>query len=190
MVEKSVAYASHRWSKTNEKKSPTYRECLAVLWAVDKFASYLQARPFTLITDCSALTWLFKSQALSAKYHRWALRLMQYDMELQWRPGTKPNSPTRYRAPMATKPVEPPSTTPSRVTTRRKEPTDDSKAQCLTAYIWVNWIYKVLITTIRYPSRYLPQSSSLPTCRPRTPTQSDTDLVPTHWVPHRCSQKL
>ena len=60
-----------------------------MLWAVDKFASYLQARPFTLITDCAALTWLFKSQALSAKYHRWALRLMQYDMDLQWRPGSK-----------------------------------------------------------------------------------------------------
>ena len=89
MVEKTLAYASHRWSKTDEKKSPTDRECLAVLWAVDKFASYLQARPFTLITDCAALTWLFKSQALSAKYHRWALRLMQYDMDLQWRPGSK-----------------------------------------------------------------------------------------------------
>ena len=89
MVEKTLAHASHRWSKTDENKSPTNRECLAVFWAVDKFASYLQARPFTLITDCSALTWLFKSQVLSAKYHRWALRLMQYDMELQWRPGTK-----------------------------------------------------------------------------------------------------
>ena len=53
------------------------------------FASYLQARPFTLIADYSALTWLLKSQALSAKYHRWAPRLIQYDMELQWRPRTK-----------------------------------------------------------------------------------------------------
>ena len=89
LVEKTLAYASPRWSKTDEKKSPTDRECLAVLWVVDKFASYLQARPFTLITDSSALTWLFKSQALSSKYHRWALRLMQYDMDLQWRPVTK-----------------------------------------------------------------------------------------------------
>ena len=85
----TLAYASHRWSKTDEKKSPTDREYLAVLWAVAKFASYLQARSFTLIVDCSALTWLFKNQALSAKYHRWALRFMQYDMGLQWRPGIK-----------------------------------------------------------------------------------------------------
>ena len=89
VVEKALAYASHRWSEADERKSPTDRDCLAVLWAIDKFSSYLQVRPFTLVTDCAALTWLFKSQSLSAKYHRWALRLMQYDMELQWRPGTQ-----------------------------------------------------------------------------------------------------
>ena len=89
MVEKTLAYASHRWSKTDEKKSSTDWECLAVLWAVNKLASYLQARPFTVITNCSVLTWLFKNQALSVKYLRWALRLMQYDMELRRRPRTK-----------------------------------------------------------------------------------------------------
>ena len=87
MVEKTLAYASHRWSKTDEKESPTDRECLAVLWAVDKFVSYLHARPFTLITDCAALTWLFKSQPFPQSIM--ALRLMQYDVEPQWRPGTK-----------------------------------------------------------------------------------------------------
>ena len=86
---KITAYTSHRWSKADEKTSLTDRGCLAVPWAIDKFASYLQARPFTLITDGAALTWLFKSQALPAKYHRWAHRLMHYDLKLQWRPGTK-----------------------------------------------------------------------------------------------------
>lgn len=56
---------------------------------IDEFAFYLQTSPFVLIMDCITLTWLFKSQALSAKYHGWALRLMQYGMELQWRPRTK-----------------------------------------------------------------------------------------------------
>ena len=31
MVGKTLAYASHRWSKTDKKKAPTDRECLAVL---------------------------------------------------------------------------------------------------------------------------------------------------------------
>ena len=66
-LEKILIYASHKWSVTDARKSATDRESLAILWAVDKFASYVRADPFTLITDCSALTWLFKSQALCAK---------------------------------------------------------------------------------------------------------------------------
>ena len=89
IVEKTVVCASYRWSKTDEKKPPTNRKCLAVLWAIDKFASYLQAKSSTFFADCATLTWLFKSQALSAEYHRLELRLMQYDMELQWRLVTK-----------------------------------------------------------------------------------------------------
>ena len=41
MLEKTLAYSSPRWSKTDEKKSPTDIKCLAVLCAIDKFASYL-----------------------------------------------------------------------------------------------------------------------------------------------------
>ena len=75
-VEKVIAYGSKRWSRGDSKRSATDRECMAVIWAVNKFQPYLWGRPFTLITDCSALTWLFKSQSLTPKYHRWALRLM------------------------------------------------------------------------------------------------------------------
>ena len=57
---------------------------------MDKFASYVRAYPFTLVTDCSTFTWFFKCQALRAKYHRWALRLMELDtMILEWRPGVQ-----------------------------------------------------------------------------------------------------
>ena len=62
---------------------------LGVLNAVEHFETYLQQRQFTLITDCSALLWLFTSQNLSSKMHRWALKLMAYDMVLKWRRGTE-----------------------------------------------------------------------------------------------------
>ena len=60
---------------------------MAVLWAVEQFKPYLWGRKFTLITDCSALTWLFMSQTLSPKLRRWALRLMEYDTDVQWKAG-------------------------------------------------------------------------------------------------------
>ena len=65
------------------------REAAAVLWAVEHFRHYVWGRRFEIVTDCSALIWLFKSQNLSPKLRRWALRLMEYDMELEWREGSK-----------------------------------------------------------------------------------------------------
>ena len=92
-AERVIGYASHRWSRTDAKRSATEREVMAVLWAIQHHRPYLWGRKFVLITDCSALTWLFKSQALSSKLHRWALRLMEYDMDLQWRPGANHQLP-------------------------------------------------------------------------------------------------
>ena len=55
-AERVVAYASHRWWRSDSKRSPTEREVMAVLWAVEHFRPYLWGRRFTLITDCSVLT--------------------------------------------------------------------------------------------------------------------------------------
>ena len=84
-----IAFASHRWSRTDARRGPTERECMAILWGVDHFRTYLAGRPFDLVTDCGALTWLFKSRELCPKLHRWALRLMEYSITLRWRPGAQ-----------------------------------------------------------------------------------------------------
>ena len=92
-IERAIEFASHRWSKTDAKRAPTEREAAAILWAVEHFRHYLWGRRFTLVTDCSALTWLFKSQNLNSKLHRWALRLMEYDMDLKWKEGRNHHLP-------------------------------------------------------------------------------------------------
>lgn len=83
-----LAFASHRWSRSDEKCSANDREVLAVLWATDHYRSYLLFKKFTLVTDCGAILWLFDSQHLSPKMLLWALKLWEFDMELQWRKGT------------------------------------------------------------------------------------------------------
>lgn len=82
-----IAFASLRFSSSDGKRGPAERECLAVLWAMGHFRTYLAGRRFTLITDCSALTWLLKSSDLSPKLHLWVLQLMEYDLVLQQKPG-------------------------------------------------------------------------------------------------------
>lgn len=55
-------------------------------WAIKQHRPSLWVKRFVLITDCSAITWLITSQTLSAKLYRWALRMMEYDVDLLWRP--------------------------------------------------------------------------------------------------------
>ena len=86
--ERVLAFASHRFSKTDSRRGPTERECMAVLWAIKHFRQYVAGRRFTLVTDCSALTWLFRSRNLDPKLHRWALSLQAYDIDLRWRAGS------------------------------------------------------------------------------------------------------
>ena len=86
--EQTLAFASDHFSKTDSRRGPTERECMAVLWAIKHFRQYVAGRRFTLVTDCSALTWLFRSRNLDPKLHRWALSLQEYDIDLRWREGS------------------------------------------------------------------------------------------------------
>ncbi|CAN0045375.1 unnamed protein product, partial [Choristocarpus tenellus] len=43
-----IAYASHRWSKTNSRRASTETECMAILWAAEHFRSYIWGRKLTL----------------------------------------------------------------------------------------------------------------------------------------------
>ena len=87
--ERVLALASHRFSKTDSGRGPTEREYMAVLWAIKHFRQYMAGRRFTLVTDCSALTWLFHSRNLDPKLHnRWALSLQAYDIDLRWQAGS------------------------------------------------------------------------------------------------------
>ncbi|CAB1121589.1 unnamed protein product [Ectocarpus sp. CCAP 1310/34] len=87
-----------RWLPRKFSLSLTLSEGMGVLWAVDHFRPYLAVRRFKLVTDCSALTWLFRCRELCPKLHRWATRLMEYDMELEWKAGVEhalPNALSR-----------------------------------------------------------------------------------------------
>ena len=92
-TERVIGYSSHRWSRADARRSATEREVMVVLWAIEQHRPYLWGKKFRHITDCPAITWLFKSQTFSSKLHRWALRLTEYDMELQWRPGANHQLP-------------------------------------------------------------------------------------------------
>jgi hypothetical protein len=84
---KPVAFGSRK-TVGNEKHYHSHPgESRAATWAITKNRQFLWGRPFTLMTDCRALLWLF-----SYKGHNHAVRRLQLEMAGYWftienRPG-------------------------------------------------------------------------------------------------------
>jgi len=78
--EKVIAYASRRVNETEAKYSATELECLAVVWAIKLFRPYLHSNiPFDLITDHSALKYLFNKPNPPGRLARWIMTLRDYN---------------------------------------------------------------------------------------------------------------
>lgn len=82
-----ISYASRHCSSAESKLGPTDGELLAIIYAVDKFHSYIAGSHFMITTDHAALIHLNEAKTKNAKLARWAMKLAQYDFTIKHRPG-------------------------------------------------------------------------------------------------------
>jgi hypothetical protein len=82
-----IAYASRSLTKPEQAYSTTEKECLAVVWGIEKMRPYLEGYRFTVLTDHQSLKWLQAIKDPTGRLARWAIFLQQHDFDIRYRKG-------------------------------------------------------------------------------------------------------
>ena len=69
-----ITYASKKLAGAPKSYATVEKECMAIVWAIDKFSCYLYGRSFTLQTDHHTLTYLNSVKLTNPRLMRWALK--------------------------------------------------------------------------------------------------------------------
>ncbi len=83
-----VAFYSQQLRGAELRYSVTELEALAVVRTVQHFLPYLYGREFTVVTDHQALTSLMSSKTLNRRLHGFAMKLMEFNLHIVYRPGS------------------------------------------------------------------------------------------------------
>lgn len=74
----AVANASMKMNDSEFRYSTIEKECLAIVWTVNKFQLYFYGREFLIETDHQSLMYLNRAKVINARIMRWALGLQSY----------------------------------------------------------------------------------------------------------------
>ncbi|XP_063941295.1 uncharacterized protein LOC135149498 [Daucus carota subsp. sativus] len=82
-----IYYASKTLNDAQLNYSTTEKELLAVVFALEKFRSYLIGSKIIVYTDHAALKYLFSKKDSKARLIRWILLLQEFDLEIRDKKG-------------------------------------------------------------------------------------------------------
>ncbi len=105
-----VGYWSRSLTPAEKNYSTTEKECLAVVWSVLMLRPYLEGTRFTVRTDYHALRCVLAGSRTEShgRLERWRLRLLEFDFEVQYRPGRSHHAAdVMFRMPTAAEDTDP-----------------------------------------------------------------------------------
>lgn len=83
-----IEYYSCKLTELEKKYSPTEKECLAVIKAINHFRPYIELMELRIITDHYSLKYLMNMKVTSGRLARWILHLQPYVNCMEHRSGT------------------------------------------------------------------------------------------------------
>ena len=83
-----VAFASRRLLKREQNYATIEKECLAVVWGILKFQSFLYGQHFILEVDHEPLQYLTRTRFQNSRLMRWSLILQQYRFTITYIKGS------------------------------------------------------------------------------------------------------
>ncbi|GJV97039.1 reverse transcriptase domain-containing protein [Tanacetum coccineum] len=84
-----IHYASKTMTEAQAHYTTTEKELLAVVYAFEKFRSYLVLSKSIVYTDHSAIKYLFAKKDAKARLMRWILLLQEFDVEIRDKKGVE-----------------------------------------------------------------------------------------------------
>ena len=84
-----IYYTSKALNEAQKKYTVTEQELLVVVFAFEKFLSYLLCTRVIVHTDHSALRYLMEKKDAKLSLIHWVLLLQEFDFEVKYRKGTE-----------------------------------------------------------------------------------------------------
>ena len=84
-----LAYASRKLLPRERAYPIIEKECLAIVWAIQRFKFFLEGKKFVIQTDHQPLAYLKKVKDKNARLMRYSLFLMSYDFSISYLKGSE-----------------------------------------------------------------------------------------------------